>query len=553
MHLADARLVPVQPTAGGRLARYDQVICLVGDDPGRIGTTALFEACRTHHGDARSLVNKIAGIVERSAGSLPPFVVVAGVVAGDADGLLVAVHGTVEVTARQASGPLRLGGGDVGSWTTAEVLDAAYLWAAVPGGIHGPVPALVDLQRGVAPAAGFVLLPGGVTPSELGLDEARAFDPPAPPAAPDTPVPIASPAERQADTPVPDDGEPVPGARPVAPAEVAEVPPPAAVPPPAGIVAPPEPGPPAPAPAPAPADVPVAGPPVAAPADPPAAAGPPPPSVDLVAAVAAVTPPGPTGPDATPPAPEPIAAVVPDPVVPDPVEAGPPAPAQVPVPPAPAAPEPSPPVLPVGWGPAGAAGAGASFRLVELRPTEAPPVAAPLPVAAAPEPAAPPAGAPAGAVVVEGVRCSRDHFNDPRARYCAVCGIAMFQASVVLTRGPRPPLGVIVLDSGESFPLLRDRIIGREPDVHPDVVADTADPLQPGRFGPRLSRLHARIRLDGWNVVLVDEGSTNGTFVWDETRRQWAPLPAGTSRILRPGDHIAFGDLTATFETSIQQ
>ena len=458
MHLADARLVPVQPTAGGRLARYDGVICLVGDDPGRVGTTALLEACRTHHGDVRSLVDKVAGIVERSAGSLPPFVVVAGVVlAGDADGLLVAAHGPVEVTARQASGPLRLGGGAAGSWTTAEVLDAAYLWATVPGGTQEPVPALVDLQRGVAPAAGFVLLPGGVTPSDLGLDEARAVVPPA--------------------TPAPGDGPP------------------------------------------------------------------PPPPVDPAADVPAVAPPEPAQPDPTPP----------DPAQPGPAPADPTPADPAPADPAPADPEPAAPPLPVGRTPPDAAGAGSSFRLVELRPAEAPPVAAPLPVAAGPGPAAPAPGAPTGAVLVEGVRCARDHFNDPRARYCAVCGIAMFQASVVLSRGPRPPLGVLVLDSGESFPLLRDRIIGREPDVHPDVVAGTADPLQPARFGPRLSRLHARIRLDGWNVVVVDEGSTNGTFVWDETGRRWAPLPAGTSRILRPGDHLAFGDLTATFETSIQQ
>ena len=83
--------------------------------------------------------------------------------------------------------------------------------------------------------------------------------------------------------------------------------------------------------------------------------------------------------------------------------------------------------------------------------------------------------------------------------------------------------------------------------------AGRADPLIPASKGPSLSRVHASIRLDGWDVHLVDEGSTNGTFVWDEPRRQWIRLAAQQPYVLRPGDQLALGELTATFETSLQQ
>ena len=52
---------------------------------------------------------------------------------------------------------------------------------------------------------------------------------------------------------------------------------------------------------------------------------------------------------------------------------------------------------------------------------------------------------------VRGVYCKNEHFNDPRMLFCAVCGINMVQQTPVLVEGPRPPLGVVVVDDGAVF------------------------------------------------------------------------------------------------------
>ena len=49
------------------------------------------------------------------------------------------------------------------------------------------------------------------------------------------------------------------------------------------------------------------------------------------------------------------------------------------------------------------------------------------------------------AAQVEGVYCKNGHFNDPDARYCAVCGISMGQLTKIRQKGTRPPLGVLIL------------------------------------------------------------------------------------------------------------
>ena len=56
MQLDDARLIPLQPVGAGRIARFDGVVCLVGDDPTRVSTAALFDACRTHRGVLHSCI-----------------------------------------------------------------------------------------------------------------------------------------------------------------------------------------------------------------------------------------------------------------------------------------------------------------------------------------------------------------------------------------------------------------------------------------------------------------------------------------------------------------
>ncbi len=71
----------------------------------------------------------------------------------------------------------------------------------------------------------------------------------------------------------------------------------------------------------------------------------------------------------------------------------------------------------------------------------------------------------ADAPIVQGVYCSRGHFDDPESLFCAVCGISMNQQTLVPRPGTRPPLGVLLTDDGSVFQLDRDYIVGREPSL----------------------------------------------------------------------------------------
>jgi len=179
---------------------------------------------------------------------------------------------------------------------------------------------------------------------------------------------------------------------------------------------------------------------------------------------------------------------------------------------------------------------------------------APLPVAEALAPAAPdvapaPHAAADDSVQVLGVYCKNGHFDDPSARYCAICGISMAQQTLVPRMGPRPPLGVLVLDDGSVFSLDRDYVIGRDPARDADVSSGAARPLRVEDPHGQLSRVHARIHLEGWQVEVVDLGSANGTGVWRPGDTAWTRVPPQTRIPIRPGTQVGFGRNQLRYES----
>ena len=82
--------------------------------------------------------------------------------------------------------------------------------------------------------------------------------------------------------------------------------------------------------------------------------------------------------------------------------------------------------------------------------------------------------------------------------------------------------------TGREHPLTGETItIGRA--IQNDIVITSK----------RVSREHARVRREGWRVMLEDLGSTNGTFLNDE--RILAPVA------LHDGDRIKIGDVILAF------
>jgi RND superfamily putative drug exporter len=72
--------------------------------------------------------------------------------------------------------------------------------------------------------------------------------------------------------------------------------------------------------------------------------------------------------------------------------------------------------------------------------------------------------------------------------------------------------------------------------------------LVPSGQNDSMSRVHAELRPRGREAVVIDRGSTNGTFVWDEPTRAWQRLVVGQPQLLLSGAVLAFGERTATYE-----
>ena len=158
----------------------------------------------------------------------------------------------------------------------------------------------------------------------------------------------------------------------------------------------------------------------------------------------------------------------------------------------------------------------------------------------------------ADAPLVHGVMSPAGYFNHPDALYCAVTGVAMLHRTHVLVERPRPPLGVVVADDGSTFTLNSGYVVGREPERDPLVESDDARPLKLQDSERSLSRVHAEIRLQDWDVFVVDRGSANGTYVLPRGAQQWKRLVADSEEKVVPGTRVAFGKRVVTYESHHQ-
>jgi hypothetical protein len=128
----------------------------------------------------------------------------------------------------------------------------------------------------------------------------------------------------------------------------------------------------------------------------------------------------------------------------------------------------------------------------------------------------------------------------------------MVQNSVVIVDGPRPPLGVLLSDDGTAYSLDGDYVLGRQPELAEDVAAGRARPLKVGDQMGKISRVHARVALRDWEVVVTDLGSRNGTQLFNPGDTGWRTLRGDESVALHPGGRLVVGQSTFEFQ-SIQR
>ena len=149
---------------------------------------------------------------------------------------------------------------------------------------------------------------------------------------------------------------------------------------------------------------------------------------------------------------------------------------------------------------------------------------------------------------IEGVLCPAGHLNDPDLSTCAPCGAPIDPNAPRVTQ-PRPPLGILVTDEGAVHTLGGDYVIGRDPEQAPDVVAGRARPLVLRDSEHSTSRVHARLQLSGWRVLVSDSGSANGTFVSSSgPAGPWTAVPREPGVPLAPGDRVRLGHRQLLFD-----
>jgi pSer/pThr/pTyr-binding forkhead associated (FHA) protein len=111
----------------------------------------------------------------------------------------------------------------------------------------------------------------------------------------------------------------------------------------------------------------------------------------------------------------------------------------------------------------------------------------------------------------------------------------------VLPAGPRPPLGLLVFDDGATCTVDAGYVVGRAPEVDPRVHAEELRGLVVEDRGGTVSRVHAEVRIRDGDVLLVDLGSRNGTFVVRPGDVVWERAPARAPLRLEPGTRVRLG------------
>jgi hypothetical protein len=140
---------------------------------------------------------------------------------------------------------------------------------------------------------------------------------------------------------------------------------------------------------------------------------------------------------------------------------------------------------------------------------------------------------------LQAVFCVVGHPNPPHAANCRQCAADIADRSVRLIAPP--VLGRLRFSTGATVDLDRSLLVGRRPTTegwpaHHDLPAliTLPDPEQ------ALSRAHAEVRVQGWDVYVVDLGSTNGTSVELPGRELVTLRPQEPYRVL-DGTRVTLG------------
>jgi pSer/pThr/pTyr-binding forkhead associated (FHA) protein len=103
------------------------------------------------------------------------------------------------------------------------------------------------------------------------------------------------------------------------------------------------------------------------------------------------------------------------------------------------------------------------------------------------------------------------------------------------------------MENGPDVVVDADCVIGRNPEVDPDVAQGRAKPVVLPDAEQRISRVHARLVVTPQGVEIVDAGSVNGTWIEPPGGAGWIAMVPRVPAPLPLGSRIQVGDLVLSY------
>src|SRR5579885_2013455 len=128
------------------------------------------------------------------------------------------------------------------------------------------------------------------------------------------------------------------------------------------------------------------------------------------------------------------------------------------------------------------------------------------------------------------VICSQGHSNPDGSAFCDECGERLDQASAVATSAPAAAPAPSAPAPAPSAPATT---------ASPRLIIQSDNAEEGG-----VSRIHAKILINGNQYLLEDENSTNSTFINRQKLTPKTPTP------IKDGDELRFGRVVTIFRTS---
>ncbi|MGI9018116.1 MAG: FHA domain-containing protein [Euzebya sp.] len=146
---------------------------------------------------------------------------------------------------------------------------------------------------------------------------------------------------------------------------------------------------------------------------------------------------------------------------------------------------------------------------------------------------------------VQGRGCGCGVLVPPTSLSCWAC-TEPIEEDAPAVEAVRPTLGTLRADDGTAHPLTSGYVIGRDPHAADEIGAHCR-PLALVDHRMVLSRVHAVVSLEGWEVHLTDR-SINGTWVRPADGWQWERLPQAAPMRLLPGSDVRMGHRILRFQ-----